>query len=195
MTAEPTLAELLPAPHFSERHQRRIAAPPAAVWEALHRVRLSDLALSRTLMDIRSLPLRMLGRPRPPMVTGRFLEAGPVPVLVSDRERSVVAGGVIQPWKLRDGEAPPVLDAARLRAFTEPGWVKVGMDFVLEPDTPHTLLSTQTRVLATDPGTRARFGLYWMAIRAGSGLIRRDVLREIARRSESAAVSGVAGSR
>ena len=37
---------------------------------------------------------------------------------------------------------------------------------------------------ATDPGTRARFRVYWTIIRAGSGLIRRDMLRAVARRAE-----------
>ena len=39
---------------------------------------------------------------------------------------------------------------------------------------------------ATDLRTRARFGLYWLAIRCGSGLIRRDMLRAVARRAEAA---------
>ncbi len=35
-----TLDELLPVPHFRERHSRRIAAPPAAVWEVLQELRI-----------------------------------------------------------------------------------------------------------------------------------------------------------
>lgn len=181
---QPTLAELLPAPDFAERHQRRIQAQPPAVWAALHEVRLSDLALSRTLMDIRTLPLRLLGRERPQMVTGRFLETGPVPVLASDPERAVVAAGAIQPWKLRGAQPPPTLDPDGLREFDQPGWVKVGIDFVLEQAAGHTLLRTETRVVATDAATRRRFAVYWMAIRLGSGLIRRDVLRAVADRAE-----------
>ena len=37
-----TLDDLLPAPHFRECHERRIAAPPAAVWEAVQELRLGD---------------------------------------------------------------------------------------------------------------------------------------------------------
>lgn len=185
-----TIDDVLPDPHFSERHARRIAAPPPAVWEVLHELRLADLALSRALMAVRTLPERLAGRPQPRMVSGRFLEEGPVPLLVAEPHRLLVAGGVLQPWKLRGGVEPPALDAAALRAFAEPGWVKCALDFVLEPDRGGTRLRTETRVRATDERTRARFGLYWLAIRAGSGLIRRDMLRAVARRAEAAASRG-----
>ena len=42
----------------------------------------------------------------------------------------------------------------------------------------------ETRIEATDGRTRARFGLYWAVIRLGSGLIRRDMLRAVARAVE-----------
>ena len=48
-------------------------------------------------------------------------------------------------------------------------------------------MTTETRVTATDARTRARFGLYWLFMRAGSGLIRHDMLRAVARRAEAAA--------
>ncbi len=60
------------------------------------------------------------------------------------------------------------------------------MDFVLEPEEAGTRLSTETRVTATDARSRVQFALYWLAIRGGSGLIRRDMLRAIASRSERA---------
>jgi hypothetical protein len=184
-TAPPTLDDLLGEGHFSERHERRIEAPPAAVWAALHEVRLVDLALSRTLMDLRTLPMRLRGRPRPRMVTARLLEDGPVPVLATDPGRMVLAGGAMQPWRITRHTEPPPLDLEALRAFSEPGWVKVGMDFVLAPEGgAATRVRTETRIVATDPRTRLVFGIYWVAIRAGSGLIRRDMLRAVARRAE-----------
>jgi len=176
-----TLDDLLPDPDFRERHERRIAAPREAVWDALHEVRLRDLALSRALMAVRLIPARLAGRPPSRMVEGRFLEEGPIPVLAADPPRAVIAAGALQPWKLRGGETPPVLDAPALRDFREPGWVKTGIDFVLEPEGGGTRLTTETRVTATDQGTRARFAVYWLLIRAGSGLIRRDLLRAVAR--------------
>lgn len=185
VSAPATLDDLLPDWHFREGHERRITASPVAVWSALQELRLGDLRLAGALMDLRSLPGRMLGAQRPAMVTGRFLEEGPVPVLHAQPGRAVVAGGVVQPWKLFGGDEPPELDGLALLAFDQPGWVKVGMDFVLEPDGGGTRLTTETRVQATDPATRRRFGRYWLVIRAGSGLIRRDLLRAVAQAAEA----------
>jgi hypothetical protein len=42
-----------------------------------------------------------------------------------------------------------------------------------------TLLSTETRVHATDAATRRAFRRYWLLVRAGSGLIRRDILSAV----------------
>jgi hypothetical protein len=70
-------------------------------------------------------------------------------------------------------------------AFDEPGWVKVAMDLRVEPERGGTRILTETRVLATDAVARRSFGAYWLLIRAGSGLIRRDLLRGIARRAEA----------
>ena len=81
--------------------------------------------------------------------------------------------------------APAVMDAAALRAWSQPGWIKAGMEFRLEPVRAGTLLSTETRVLATDPKTRRAFAAYWFVIRPGSSAIRREVLKVVARRAES----------
>ena len=118
-----TLDDLLPAPHFRERHERRIAATPAAVWQAVHDLRLRDLALSRALMGLRLLPARLAGRKEAlRLVDSRLLDGGPVPLLASDRDHAVLGGGVMQPWKLTGGEEPPQLDAPALQVFAEPGW-------------------------------------------------------------------------
>jgi hypothetical protein len=61
------------------------------------------------------------------------------------------------------------------------------MEFRLESIPVGTLLSTETRILATDPRTGRSFAAYWFLIRASSGAIRREVLRVVARRAESPA--------
>jgi hypothetical protein len=58
------------------------------------------------------------------------------------------------------------------------------MNFRVEPQGEGTLLTTETRVLATDPASRRRFRRYWLVIRAGSGLTRRSWLRAAKRRAE-----------
>jgi hypothetical protein len=47
-------------------------------------------------------------------------------------------------------------------------------------------VETETRALATDPGSRRRFARYWHLIRVGSGAIRRSWLRAAARRAAGA---------
>ena len=74
--------------------------------------------------------------------------------------------------------------------WTEPGWIKVAMAFRLEPTSRGTVLSTETRVLATDPATQRAFARYWYVIRPCSGAIRREVLRTVAHRAEAAAAMG-----
>ena len=41
-------------------------------------------------------------------------------------------------------------------------WIKAGMEFRLEPSGLGTRLTTETRVLATDPKTRRAFAAYWL---------------------------------
>jgi hypothetical protein len=64
------------------------------------------------------------------------------------------------------------------------GWVRIATDFRLEVSDRSTRLTTETRVLATGPIARRKFRIYWLGIRAGSGLIRREVLHAVARRAE-----------
>src|SRR5215468_3023933 len=58
------------------------------------------------------------------------------------------------------------------------------MEFRFEPIPAGTVLSTETRILATDPGTRRSFAAYWFLIRPSSSAIRREVLAVVARRAE-----------
>ncbi len=67
--------------------------------------------------------------------------------------------------------------------FADPGWTKYLTEFRVEPGLSRNrcTLSTETRGLSTDDRARRRFRLYWTLIRLPSGLIRRDILRSVAR--------------
>ena len=132
------------------------------------------------------LPARLAGSKHEPLAGRTFLDVTPIPVLFSERPRVVISAGLSQAWRLLGGVTPPHLDAAALRAWSQPGWIKVGMEFRLQSTPLGTLLSTETRVQATDPRTRRAFAAYWLLIRAGSGAIRREVLRIVAHHAESA---------
>ena len=176
------LDEILPSSDFSERHERLVKATPDATWQAMLDLRADDAILTRLLMGIRSLPALLTGRKLLSDRTGSgtFLENSPIPVLSLMPGVAAVAGGVLQP-RLSNLEKK---DASELARFDDPGWVKCGMDFRLEEAEGGTLLTTETRITATDDESRRRFGRYWLVVRPGSGLIRREFLGIIARKAE-----------
>jgi hypothetical protein len=197
MTA--VLDEVLPVYRHRERHSAQIAAGPETVWSALHAVSNGDLRLTRVLMSIRAFPARLRGARRPPggLPADRgfieaFLERGYRELRV-DPPSTLVAGAAGQPWELRGGETTDVVDLDGFRAFARPGFVLIATSFELEALGDGTRLSTETRVQPTDPTAARAFRPYWLAIRAGSGLIRRDMLRAVRRRAEhDAAAAAVA---
>jgi hypothetical protein len=180
-----TLDDVIPNPQYRICHARTVGAPPSIVWDELHRVTMSALPLGWALEAVRLLPARLSGKKHQPLAGRSFLDVTPIPVLFSKRPEVVISAGLSQAWRPLGGSTPPHLDAAALRRWTQPGWIKAGMQFRLELTQLGTLLSTETRVLATDPKTQRAFATYWFFIRPSSGAIRREVLRTVARRAES----------
>lgn len=180
------LDDVLPEYRFRERHQRTIAATPDVVWAALLAITPQELPLSRLLMGIRSAPAWLAGRrgglgesSRP--VIDLFI-AGGFRKLRDDPPREIIAGAAMQPWRVIQGEMADVGDLAGFRAFRLPGYVLAAVSFELERIDRGTRLSTETRVQPTDTHAGRAFSLYWLVIQAGSGLIRREMLRAVARR-------------
>jgi Protein of unknown function (DUF2867) len=190
------LDDVLPVYRHRERHATQIAAPPEAVWSALHAISAGDLRLTRALTSIRALPARLPGgrTPRGGLPADRgfiqaFMDRG-YRELRADPPRALVAGAAGQPWRLRGGETADVAGRNGLRAFERPGFVLIATSFELEALGDRTRLSTETRVQPTDAAAARAFRPYWWAIRAGSGLIRRDVLQAVRRRAEHPEISG-----
>jgi hypothetical protein len=179
------LDDVIPDPQYRMCHSRTVAAPPIVVWDQLLPVTMSALPLARALEGLRLLPARLTGRNRQPLAGRSFLDVTPIPVLFSERPHVVISAGLSQAWRLLGGATPPHLEVGALRAWSQPGWIKVAMEFRLESIPVGTLLSTETRMLATDPRTRWAFAAYWFLIRLSSGAIRREVLRVVADRAES----------
>jgi hypothetical protein len=177
------LDDVVPDPDHVTRQARVIDAPPAVVWDELHRLKLTSLPVTLVLSAVRALPVLLSGRARGGL-DRTFLDAVPIPLLSSESPSSVVYGGVLQAWRWTGGERPPELDAAGVREFTEPGWVKIAMDFRLRSTLGGTRLSSETRAVATDPETARRFARYWLVVRPGSSAIRWEVLTAVALRAE-----------
>ena len=71
------------------------------------------------------------------------------------------------------------------KSLHAPGFALAAMNFRLEGSVKgETLVTTETRVYATDAPTRRGFAGYWRVIYPGSALIRRMWLRAIKQRAE-----------
>lgn len=182
----PLLDELVPGPPHRIVASVVVHAPPAVVWRSLVALPMSSLPIGYALTLLRHLPDVLAGNE--PRVRGSdtFLDATPIPVVVADAPRLLISAGPSQAWKAVGALRPPVLDVAGLRRWRQPGWIVVAMSFELRelPGGGGTLLSTETRMRATDPRTARIFVPYWWVIRAGSALIRREALAAVRRASE-----------
>lgn len=183
------LGSALNRAQFGELHARVVGAPVDAVWDALHSVRWADLTITRPLMALRAGGaavddgLRLLDPP------------GPCAPVFERPPRSAASGVVEKPWQLRPQPGRPIDTLDQLRAFDEPGWLKYGMEWALSPlPGDRTYLETTTLCEATDGYAERRFAPYWVAIRAFSGIIRRDSLRAIATAAERGSGSARTGS-
>ena len=74
--------------------------------------------------------------------------------MLVDERYAVVVGGVLSPWRLRGGHRA-VASADELRAFAEPGWVRVATAFTVSPEGAGCRVRTGR---GSRPPTRARAG-------------------------------------
>jgi hypothetical protein len=63
-------------------------------------------------------------------------------------------------------------------------WVSVSPSVIVGDGAGGSIVTTETRVHATDPRSARRFAMYWRIIQPGSGFIRRRWLRAIEVRAE-----------
>lgn len=177
------LDRFAPRPDVSERHSLVVAAPPERVLAAARELRSRDVPLLLVLMGLRGLPSLLHGRlalrPGQPLLD-EFAALGFVPLAHTDDELAYGVTGRF--WQL-DGGLRRV-PAPRFAGFDEPGYAQAVLGFRVEPHAGGTLLSTETRVTATDRQALRRFRRYWRLIRIGSVAIRLAWLRAIRRRAQ-----------
>jgi hypothetical protein len=182
------LDAFVPAWQFGEFHDLRVNASPDRVYAAIEAVRADDIQLFRTLTWIRRVgrpaPESILAPSRRPILevaaTTGFLRLANDPpreillgivIVVDPRERALKAAALRRPETF----TPPHL----------PGLCLVGMNFLIRPDSlGGSIVSTETRVFATDAAAHRAFATYWRTIYPGSALIRRMWLRAIKHRAE-----------
>jgi hypothetical protein len=170
------LDEVLPEWHFRELHHITMPAPSSVVMQAIEELTWREVPAFRALMLVRFGPRRLPQRDA--RVLDWFTGAG-----FSELERSAdeLVFGALQPMSRRPASLPDARSAEAFRSFDRPGHVKMAINFRCAGGK----LGTETRVLGTDPRAGRSFQPYWLAIRAGSGLIRHVWLRAIRRRATS----------
>ncbi|HXO86253.1 MAG TPA: hypothetical protein VN803_12095 [Gemmatimonadales bacterium] len=175
-----------PAWQFRELHRIAVLAPADAARRAIREVTAREIRLFRFLTW-----LRRLGRPSP---EGLLNPPPDEPILkvalrtgflqLANTEQELVLGTIVMSPK-PEAQALVPKNPDEFLAITAPGYARAVMNFrVVESPLAMCVVTTETRVWATDEQTARKFALYWWTIRLGSGLIRRMWLRAIRRRAE-----------
>ncbi len=154
---------LLPHCDFYERHSIVARATPERAYDAILNAKLTGSRLTRTLLAMRG--IRGAGVP--------FSIAGTNP-----------------PWEIVRGIEGPFWKpmckpyAPDFGAPVPPDVARGAWNFSVERiDDARVRISTETRVLCGE-NAKKKFAVYWLFIRAGSGIIRRMMLRAIKREAE-----------
>lgn len=160
--------DFLPAYDIREHHAIEVAAAPGRAFRAIFEVDLTRSNLIRVLFAARGLPWR--GPLRLPDLTGLGFV-----LLAEEPDIEVVYGLVGRFWQLRGDlrEVSPDLFAS----FSDPGYAKAVWNFRVDPaNGSRSTVSTETRVVTTDPASRRSFARYWRLIGPFSAIIRRRLL-------------------
>ena len=185
MRTASALDRYIPVYEVRERHETRVDASPAAAFASACAFDLYDSRLVRTIFDARELVM-LRRRPRP-HVNEPFLhsvQAMGWGMLAASGQRELVFGAVTRPW---EGDVVfRALPPTEFAAFDEPGYAKIVWSIAVDPDSGSgSRVRTETRVVTTDPGSRARFRRYWSLASPGIVLIRREALALVKRDAES----------
>jgi hypothetical protein len=180
------LDHFMPAYQFSEIHTARIRAPRDRVYRAIKSVTADEISLFRALTSI-----RRFGRPGPESILNAPEKMPLLDVatktsfllLAEQPGREIVVGTLVA---APPGWRPPARPTPEgFKALHDPGFALAAMNFLVEDAGPGVcLVTTETRVYATDASTCRRFAGYWRVIYPGSAVIRRMWLRAIKKRAE-----------
>lgn len=181
------LDHVTPSYQFREVHRITVRASAERAYGAIRAVTAGEIRFFRALTW-----LRRLGRPGPESILNAperrpLLEVATRTsfLTLADSPREIVVGTVVV--------APP--HTARPRPTTrveflaladQKGHALATMNFAIAQQADGgCVVSTETRVFATDESSRRRFAAYWRLISLGSAFIRVMWLRAIKRRAEA----------
>jgi hypothetical protein len=178
------LDRFIPAYDVVERHHIAIDAPPAVVLAAACQQDLLQLPLVRAIVKAREIALRASpdDGATPHGLLAATLSMGWT-VLAERPGREIVVGAVTRPWEPNVVFRP--LPPDQFAAYSQPGDVKIVWTLRAEPFGEYSsIFMTETRAVATDAITRARFRKYWAFASPGIATIRRLSLRPLKREAE-----------
>jgi hypothetical protein len=189
--AELLLDRFMPRFDLSLVHAAVYRASPPACYEAVLALDVFESSVIRTIIEARGVPARLAelrpghraevraGRPTyrlGEMSQHGWLQLGETP------DVEMVLGMIARPWTRGTTPSTPVRPET-FRGFAEPGFAKISTSFRVTPyGRTSTILTTETRVVLTDPESRRQFFRYWRVVGPFSNLIRRKALRMLDRR-------------
>jgi len=180
------LDEFMPVFQFNEVNSIRVAAAPSRVYQAMKAVTPDEIALFNVLTSMTRSGQPgsegVLNAPSNESLLATALRSSFV--LSADQpNREVVLGtAVIVPAGY---DTDPESFRNEFKQVRAPGFALAAINFFIEPSGANaSIITTETRVYATDLPTQKRFSAYWRVIYPGSSLIRRMWLRAIRNRAE-----------
>jgi hypothetical protein len=182
--ADTNATRFMPTRDLVEVHRIRVHARPAATYHAMMEVDLQHSTLIRTIFRSRELMLGAgRGERRNLPFIPELLQIG-WGILDSAPGRALTVGAVTQPWKAN--VVFHSMPAAEFATFAEPDHVKILVIFAVDSLAPaESEFRTETWVLTTDAGARAKFRRYWSVFSPGILLIRHEALKLVKRHAEN----------
>jgi hypothetical protein len=173
----------MPRADIRESHEIIVLAPAETVFQVAEDFDLLSVPIVRSIFRLRERVFRVQAKPR--MHTGIVAETLSLGWGVLDYwpGRAIVMGAATQPW-IGDVKFHAI-PAEEFAAFAEPGYVKIVWTLEAQPlATSATRFRTQTRVVATDGISKARFLVYWVFAGPFIVLIRRIINRALRQEAE-----------
>jgi hypothetical protein len=163
----------------------RVSAPAGAVWQKVRHSALAQAWPIRALFALRSAMMRDNGESSPTIRIDDLRSSDDRPgfqIFIDDPPRELAVGAIGKVWRLKIPfvHVPTAHDYA---SFGEPGFVKVAWALRVTPLDPadESQVEVEVRVHATDPQSWRKFRIYFWVIGPFSRLIRRSLLKAIAR--------------
>jgi hypothetical protein len=174
-----------------ERHSIYVDAPGDVVFRTVDGLTPEEVPSFGVLMGIRSLPSRLARKDEIPRrgnepALQQLKDAG-FKELIRHAPTETVIGVIGRFWQLKPTILTDFGAPNEFVSFEQPGYTKATMNFHVWPEGEGSMLTSETRVKATDDIARRRFRRYWLVVRPGSAVIRHGLLKAVKKKAEAVA--------